>query len=272
MEEVLARAFTALQPIHGDIVVIGGSAHRLFHGHEWGQEPDYQLLTTEDVDVAAGLDLAIGPSIELLPRLTAAGFVERVAGADQPSYTYEYIPRPGAYLEFVAPLHGSGATRVGAANRELKFHGLHAEKLRNIDLLLHRPWTTSIEDLGEQVDVRVVNPVTYLLQKLLSLPTRRTLEKQGKDVLYLFDTVAIFGLRLPELRMAAPELAPDLTKKQIKAIATCANAICFVESDAVRQAAQIASSQRARAPVPQQVAGALKLALRQVLQPLIPNI
>lgn len=272
MEEILIRALKALHPIRNDLAVIGGSAHRLFHLHELGEQPDYALLTTEDVDFAASLELAMRPSTDLLERLSAAGFVEKIKGADQAAHTYEYAEEPGSYIEFLAPLHGSGLDRNGVPTRELKFHGLHAEKLRDIDILLHRPWSTALEFEGEWVDVRIANPVTYILQKLLCLPKRRTLQKQGKDILYLFDTIAIFGAQLPAMERAALEMAPQLERKQKKRIRDCAHSMCFAVSDQIRQAAYIASSQRALPPSPQAIAGACSIGLRQILRSVIPDL
>ena len=78
--------------------------------------------------------------------------------------------------------------------------GIAAEKLRYIDLLLLAPWTVQLSEAGgypigpASVPIRICNPVSYLAQKVLSLPSRRR-EKRGKDVLDIYDTLLLVWWR-----------------------------------------------------------------------------
>jgi hypothetical protein len=118
--------------------------------------------------------------------------------------------------------------------------------------------------------LQVVNPIAYLVQKLLVLPTRG--EKQGKDLLYIFDTLTIFGSSLAQLGDEAPGLIEKLTPKQTRSIRSCAQRLCFLETKVSHEAEIIAASQRNRAPSSSQIVGACELGLRRVLQNLINDL
>jgi hypothetical protein len=143
-EPALERALDALDRYFPRLVIIGGTAHRLFPLHPLGSVPTHELLTTEDVDIAAPLELASDGSTTLIDALLAAGFDEEVRGASDPVYVYTLRCQPGAYLQFLAPLHGSGETRKGKPDVRLEIGGVQAKKLREIDLLLHSPWTARL--------------------------------------------------------------------------------------------------------------------------------
>jgi hypothetical protein len=50
---MFAKAPKALGPYLGELVVIGGWAHRLFGLHPMARAPGFQPLMTEDADIAA---------------------------------------------------------------------------------------------------------------------------------------------------------------------------------------------------------------------------
>lgn len=135
-EHALVCAMRALDKVKDSLVVVGGTAHRLFPQHPLGTDPGFALLTTEDVDVAAPLELQHDGSQALLERLTEAGFTEEVRGADEPAYIYTLGGRDAACVQFLAHLAGSGTRRDGRRDRLLRFSGIHAEKLRHVDVLM----------------------------------------------------------------------------------------------------------------------------------------
>jgi hypothetical protein len=269
-ERTLARALECLQPVSESLVVVGGTAHRMFPLHEHGEEPGFALLTTEDVDIAAPLELGHDGSRSLIRRLEAAGFREEVRGADSPTTTYRLPDDGQSYLQFIAPLTGSGIRRDDSRDSVLRFSGIYAEKLRYVDVLLYRPWRATVQVEGVEHTLQVVNPVAYLLQKLLVLPQRR--DKRGKDLLYIFDTLSIFGAALDALRAESANLAVRPKPKAAKLIVQTANELCFRESDISRDAENIAAGQRPRPPASAQIVAACKLNLRRVLGDLVPDL
>ena len=269
-ERTLARALGALESVLDRVVVVGGTAHRLFPHHELGAAPGFELLVTEDVDVAAPLELGRDESRNLLERLEQAGFEEEVRGATDPAYVYRFREDREAYLQFIAQLRGDGRTRSGGRDRLLRFSGIQAEKLRHVDVLLHEPWRVSLRAEDDSYDVLVANPVAYLLQKLLTLPDRGS--KRSKDLLYVFDTLTIFADSLSELAERAASLAPPLPAKSAKAVTRTAASLCFVETDVSREAARIAAAQRNRPPESRQIVRACELGLQQVLGGVVPQL
>jgi hypothetical protein len=263
-ELVLIRALAQLQSFRDRLVVVGGTAHRLFAMHELGTAPPWELLTTEDVDLAAHRDLELthGNSQEVLDALREVGFEEAIAGADRPSHRYVLAGAPG-YLEFIAPRIGSGQRRNGSSITALRFGGVVAEALPEVDLLLHAPWTATLD---EGVEVSIVNPIAYLLQKLLVLSDRRP-PKRAKDLLYVYDTLVIFNARWPELRERAGALRPPLTKKQIARTRSALDRFAGETTDDHREAALLASSQRAKPPTADAIARALSRTLPDLLLP-----
>jgi hypothetical protein len=263
-ELVLIRALAQLQSFRDRLVVVGGSAHRLFPLHELATAPPWELLTTEDVDLAAHRDLELthGNSQELLDTLLAAGFKETLAGADRARHRYVLADTPG-YLEFIAPRIGAGQRRDGSAISALRFGGVVAEVLPEVRLLLHAPWTATLQ---KGVEVSIVNPIAYLLQKLLVLPERRP-PKRAKDLLYLYDTLVLFNAHHAALRERAPALRPPLTPKQFARARSALDRLAGQTTDDHREAARLAASQRAQAPSADAIARALARTLPGLLLP-----
>ncbi|HKX46410.1 MAG TPA: GSU2403 family nucleotidyltransferase fold protein [Planctomycetota bacterium] len=262
---VLVRALAELQPLRDALVVAGGAAHRLFPRHELGRMPAWELLTTEDVDVAARreLELAHADSTRVRDALQRAGFEERLVGAERAAHRY-VLPGAEGYLEFLAPRVGSGRRRDGTPVGEFHFGGVVAQVLPDVALLLHAPWAALLADA---VEVSVVNPIAYLCQKLVVLPERHPWSKRAKDLLYVYDTLAVFEARLPELVRRAPVLRPPLTPKQARRIAKVLDSHFTQITDDLREAARIAAAQRTAPPSPEQMARACSAALPGLVLP-----
>lgn len=65
--------------------------------------------------------------------------------------------------------------------------------------------------------MRVPNPAAYIIQKVLTLTNRRSIEKKGKDALYADDALLLFTLNgriHPEVVALANSVMATLTKKQ----------------------------------------------------------
>lgn len=264
-EEALARALQCLAPVCERLVVVGGAAHRLFPLHELASAPGFELLTTEDVDFVTPLDLAYDGSPELVDRLAQAGFREEVGGASYAAHRYRLPGGNAPYLQFLAPRRGSGITRSGERDRRLRFSGITAEKLPHVDVLLHEPWSLELpDDAGE---ARVANPVAFLVQKGLIMEARSP-AKRGKDVLYIYDTLALFAGSFDALAVSATRLVPRLSRKARTRLRRNLEAHCFRGCDATIEAALIARNQRLRPPTANLIAVACRSGLTGILAPL----
>jgi hypothetical protein len=63
------------------------------------------------------------------------------------------------------------------------------------------------------VRINIANPVSYIVQKLLVSGKRKPSER-AKDVLYIHDTLELFGASIPELRAAwFDQVRPQLVSR-----------------------------------------------------------
>ncbi|MBK8264505.1 MAG: hypothetical protein IPK80_24580 [Nannocystis sp.] len=196
-EALLRRALAALGPYRSELVVVGAWAHRLFERHPLAQPLDYPILSTKDADLAAPERLpVIGDPIPKL--LVAEGFEQQITG-QQALGVMKFVARDGDgfYVEFIAPLTGGETDRKGKSRDLVVVGGATAQRLRHVELLHIEPWEIA---LGGDVVARVANPASYLLQKVLTRRAGAGRAKRGKDLLYIYDTLQIFGARLSALQ------------------------------------------------------------------------
>lgn len=218
-QEEFVRIVKALAPYLDQLVFVGAWCHRLLQFHPLATPPAFEPLMTEDADVATP-DRLPSRSLSLDEALAAGGFKVRLSGDGRLPIT-KYYPEGdenSLYIEFVAQLQGSGHTRSGEPNDILGVSGVTAQKLRHVDLLLFEPWKLEISeqrgfDVGAgAINVRVANPVSYLVQKVLTLRKRKP-AKQSKDALYIHDTLTMFGSSFPVLREQAGRVLDRLAPK-----------------------------------------------------------
>src|SRR6267378_5807238 len=111
--EAFSKFIGALEPWLGEVVLIGGWAHRLYRHHPLARRLAYLPLITLDGDVAVPPKLK-GRKLSVRKRLLDAGFVEEFVGEDWPPAThYHYGKGGGFYAEFLSPLVGSEYDRRG---------------------------------------------------------------------------------------------------------------------------------------------------------------
>lgn len=225
--EAFARLVSALRPWLGDVVVVGGWAHRLHRFHPLADPPGYQPILTKDADVA----ILPGDPLEgdIAEALKAADFEEELSGEHTPPISqYSLSASGGFFVEFLAPLTGSGYKRDGEPDATVAAAGITAQKLRYLDLLMIEAMTVQ---LGEAVDfplreplaVRIAHPVTFIGQKLL-IHDKRLPDKKPQDVLYIHDTLELFGSNIETLgehwKARIRGSIPDRTADQIERLAT----------------------------------------------------
>jgi hypothetical protein len=191
----LRRLFDALEPFLDQLVIIGGWAYRLYWLRDEVVVPTYAPVFTADTDIAVpkGTEL---PADAILNRLNEAGFVEKYFGEDRPPGTHYHVEgrKSEFYAEFLTP---SVRRRPDRAVDTIVFGGIVAQALRHLDILMVEPWSVGVVDFrdGAEFKVRVPNPVSYIAQKLLVLKDRKK-EDRAKDVLYVHDTLELYGARL----------------------------------------------------------------------------
>lgn len=162
---------------------------------------DYSPLTTLDTDVAVPPKLpARTPDIR--QRLLAHGFTEELLGDSRPPATHYHLggEPSGFYAEFLTPLTGSEYDRGNKRKATLEVGGVPTQRLRYLELLLQHPWQAYVRAESFSGHVLVANPDSFLAQKVLT-HERRDRDDRAKDILYIHDTLQVFGARLGELRL-----------------------------------------------------------------------
>ena len=121
--------------------------------------------------------------------------------------------------------------------------GITAQKLRYLDVLLIAPWTIA---LGPDTDipvkptnVLVPNPISFVVQKLL-IHSKRPANKKAQDILYIHDTLQLFGASLDKLsRVWRDEVRPKMPARTVKTAMTIAKELFKEVTDVTRDAARI---------------------------------
>ena len=202
--EALAKLAQALSPWHAHLVFIGGWAHRIHRFSPMANQLAYQPLYTRDTDLAFANRAPIEGDIKAA--LIAAGFKEQLSGEHNPAVAHYTLGDEdgGFYAEFLTPLIGSGVKRSGAADATMLMAGISAQKIRHLDILLVAPWVITLDPkngipLPSSMDIQVANPLSFMVQKFL-IQKDRSPQKQAQDVLYIYDTVELFGASLDDFR------------------------------------------------------------------------
>jgi hypothetical protein len=265
--DAFARLVTALRPWLGQLVVVGGWAHRLHRFDPLANAPAHLPLRTRDADLAFSKDAALAGNVRMA--LGGAGFNEELFGDDTPPVTHYRLGEEdaGFYAEFLTPLHGSGVKRSGAPDTTVSRAGVTAQKMRYLDLLLVSPWSVRVgPQLGvptaADVDVRVPNPTSFIVQKLLIHSDRQS-KKKAQDVLYIHDTLELFGASLGELRrLWVEQVCPGMSAKTARRAETIARELSAEVTDTIREAARIPQD---RGLTPENIRLACEYGLEQIL-------
>jgi hypothetical protein len=262
-----ARLLGALRPWLGHLVVIGGWGHRLHRFHPLAHPPAYLPQRTRDADLAfaPGARLAgdIGAALE------DAGFRVELLGDHTPAVTHYHLGEAdaGFYVEFLTPLHGGERKRGGRSDATLSKAGITAQKLRHLELLLISPWAVTVGPragvpLARNLDVLVPNPASFIVQKLL-IHGRRRADEKAQDVLYVHDTLELFGASLDPVRaLWEKEIRPAMAPRTARRAIGIARDLFHEVTDTTREAARIP---RDRRPTPEHIRAACRYGLEQIL-------
>lgn len=265
--EAFARLVTALRPWLGQLVVVGGWAHRLHRFHRLAKPPTHLPLRTRDADLAFSPNEALAGDVR--KALTEAGFVEDFFGEDSPPATHYRLEDEdeGFYAEFLTPLIGSEVKR-GKRDATTSRAGITAQKLRYLDVLLIKPWSVRVGP-ERQIPVKanvalfVPSPTSFIVQKLL-IHSDRPAAKKAQDVLYIHDTLELFGGSLAELRRPwVEEVRPGMAKPWARKVEAIAGELFAEVTDTIRDAARIPQDRRL---APENVQRACEYGLGEILQ------
>jgi hypothetical protein len=239
------RLISALSPWLDQVVIIGGWAHQLYRRHPHALALSYPPLTTLDTDIAVPAKLPIREP-DIRARLLAHGFTEEFLGNDRPPATHYLLSGEpsGFYAEFLTPLYGSEHDRRHRRKATIEGAGITSQSLRYIELLLNHPWSIDLESDGRTVSVPIANPVAFLTQKIL-IHKKRERHDRAKDILYMHDTLEVFGGRLPELsELWRSSVVPQLNSSSRGTVSRAPEVLFGDISDDIRRAAEI-SAERA---------------------------
>jgi Nucleotidyltransferase len=244
--EQFARLIASLEPWLASVVIIGGWAHRLYRIHPSAQQVTYVPLMTLDTDVAVPARLQVtGQNVR--ERLMANGFEEERLGQDKPPATHYRLgdAKTGFYAEFLTPLFGAEHGRDGKSKGTRRIAGVVSQQLRHLEILLYAPWTVGIDRSNgfpfvDPKQVQIANPASFLAHKVL-IHNKRTRGKLAKDILYIHDTLEIFGERLGDMsREWDTKLKPRIHPKSVRKIERAATDLFGEVDDEIREAAQMA--------------------------------
>lgn len=246
------RLAAALEPWLPDLVIVGGWAHRLHHEHPRALAPSYMPVRTRDVDMAFGARSRLAGTIDRA--LAEAGFREELSSDETPPVARYHLGADdqGFYAEFLTPLVGDGIKRDGSVDATASRAGITAQKLRHLEVLLVAPWRMSVgggesRRLPVPLEVRVANPVSFVVQKLL-IHGDRVPAKRAQDLLYIHDTIQLFGDSLGELNEVWREtVRGELTSNQRNRVHEMRSRLFLSVTDSIREAALIPMDRNLRA-------------------------
>lgn len=242
------RLIGALEPWLPQIVIVGGWAHRLYRFHELAQPIEYKPLMTFDMDVAVPMDLPVEQE-NIAQRLEGKGFKETLLGDHLPPVTRYQLgsENEGFYAEFLTPLYGSGLTRDGHPDHTVRIAGVSSQKLRHLEVLLYGASSvilipSDIVGIDKPTMVYVANPTAFIVQKLL-IRDKRDKAHRAKDLLYIHDTIELFGAKLERLHEVWNEVVlPGLHRKHVAKLRREVSEIVSGVNDITRDASLIARS------------------------------
>lgn len=265
--EAFAKLVQALDPWRGQLVFIGGWSHRLHTLHPYASPLAFQRVFTKDTDLAFHSTVPLEGSIKAA--LIEKGFKENLSGNARPPAAHYTLGNDssGFYAEFLTPLVGSGIKRSGETDATMLAGGISAQKIRHLGILLTDPWLVTVGPMNgvpleDPVDLQVANPLCFMLQKFL-IKKQRTADKHRQDLLYVFDTVQLFGHRLPQFqenweKVIAPSLEAGTVKTVVQECGESFNTV----TDAIRDAARIPQDRRVD---PEELRATCQYAFRQIL-------
>ncbi|HSV47378.1 MAG TPA: GSU2403 family nucleotidyltransferase fold protein [Ramlibacter sp.] len=240
--DAFVRLAQALAPWTGQLVYVGGWAHRMHRLDPRANTPAHQAVFTKDTDLAFAAAEPLKGDIKAA--LENSGFKEQLSGESKPPAAHYSLGAEGEgfYAEFLTPLAGSGIRRNGQQDATLAKAGITAQKIRHLDILLVNPWVATLRPESAPVktslDIQVANPLAFMVQKFL-IQKQRSPRKRAQDILYIFDTIGLFGGQVDAFhKMWNETIGPALGKSRDEVLKLNESTFSKVTDD-VRNAALI---------------------------------
>jgi len=259
-----ARLVEALRPWHGQLVIVGGWAHRLHRMLSNATIPSHQPISTLDADVAFDTKARLVGSIG--NALKSAGFHEELSAKHEPpASSYALRDSNAFYAEFLTPLVGSESKRDGSLDATETRAGVTAQKLRYLDVLLTTPIQLALAPEGlipvqRAAEIFIAHPVCFVAQKLL-IADRRLPAKRAQDVLYVHDTIELFGAGLGQLNEHWQSVRNTIRGNAVAEIHRVIDTQFGKVTDAIRSAALIPQD---RSLVPERLQMRCSLGLKRI--------
>jgi len=272
--ESFGRLLQAIEPWRAHLIIVGGWAHRLHRLHPLAIVPEYDPLITRDTDLAFETHAPLEGDIRAA--LAAGGFQEELSGDHNPPVTHYALGEDdaGFYAEFLTPLRGSGVKRNGELDVTVAKAGITAQKLKHLDVLLVEPWRIRFGPeqgvaVRAPIDVLVANPVSFIAQKLL-IQKYRSPAKRAQDVLYIHDTIELFGASLPNLqRVWEDTVRSTIGETAARNVLRLSDETFADMTDLIRDAALIPQDRRLP---PERLRASCAMGLKQILPSGVPRV
>ena len=197
VRKVLFTALDALRDYLSDIVIVGGWVPQIY---AWKEASPEIAVHSNDVDAAVAAKLPLRGDKGIVALMEAAGFTVETSDAGfalaafgkkkKPSTRFFYRKGKVAVpIEFITPLFGSGDDDSAVIQS-----GLVVPALRYTDILLAHTETVSLEGetLGNKktrARFKVPTLPAFVLAKGLIFVRRSTVDKKGKDLAYIYETL-----------------------------------------------------------------------------------
>ena len=118
--EAFSKFIVAIEPWLGEVVLVGGWAHRLYRLDPRARKLDYLPLTTLDGDVAVPPKLK-KEKTNVRKRLLEAGFGEEFIGEDRPRATHYHYGKGDSTRSFSRRSKGANMTAAESARQRRKW-------------------------------------------------------------------------------------------------------------------------------------------------------
>jgi hypothetical protein len=217
-DDFFRRVIRAMEPYLPDLVIAGGCANALYRHHPQATATPIPRPMTKDLDLACEpTSLGLAGRRPLGDLIRQAGLSAKLYGQTNPPVMKFSLEgsETGPEVELLCPLVGTPQrTSEGEVQAiALQDGGVTAQPLRYLDLLLFEPWVIDLArvpgfgDLTQMLSLRIPQPLTYVMQKVLSRDEPgRAPGKREKDCYYIYEASVVFRDALGSIAAALPAL------------------------------------------------------------------
>lgn len=171
-------------------------------------------LTTRDVDFFYRNINIPEEKINVIQKLEDIGYVYDEVDGISRFYKEDLLE-----LEFITRILGAGTD----ARINIKPLGIKSEGLRVINILASFPREIEVKGIdGELYNITIPEPAVYVIQKILTNPTRKPPEKKVKDITAVKELLYHIG-KSEEHKSKLKEVYKCLSTKQVKILKQVCN-------------------------------------------------